>query len=76
MQGTGNIERAPDQDRLEKWEQFEEDPENNQLRRKSIIRPLGVIADKDDPLASDHVLTSRYILWPGESSIQMPAGEV
>ncbi len=74
MQGTGNIELAPDQDRLEKWEQFEEDPENNQLRRKSIIRPLGVIADKDDPL--DHVLTSRYILWPGESSIQMPAGEV
>ena len=70
--GTGGAEHAPDMDRLGKWLDFVEDPRYNFLRRKSVLKPLGVEV-REEP-SPDRLL--MYFPWPGPVEYQMPAGEV
>jgi hypothetical protein len=70
--GTGGAEMVPEAEQLKVWMEFIEDPGYNQIRRASLLGPLGVEAREVDNL--DQMLV--YILWPGPTSIQMPAGQV
>ena len=69
---TGGAEMEPEKEQLKCWMEFTEDPEYNQIRRASLLRPLGVEAREAENL--DQLLT--YFPWSGHTSIQMPAGQV
>ena len=59
--GTGSAEMAPEAERLKTWMDFTKDPRYHQIRRASMLRPLGVDAQEvENP---DQLLT--YFPWPG-----------
>ena len=72
MRGGGGAEHARAEERLERWMDFVEDPRYSQLRRASVLKPLGVEA-RAGP-RTDQLL--MYFPWPGFIHVQMPVGDV